>query len=326
MKAILQNRYGAPDVLELSEVPKPVPKDNEVLVRVHAASANALDWRPFTMSPIFIRLLGGLQKPKDPRLGADLAGRVEAIGSEVTQFQRGDEVFGVADGAFAEYACGAENKLARKPANVSYETAAAVPVASLTALQSLRDRGGIQAGQKVLIHGASGGVGTFAVQIAKSFGAEVTAVCSARNMDMVRGLGADHVIDYTREDFTRNGHRYDLIAAVNGHRPILDYWRALVPGGICIMLGGSMAQIVQALFLGPLLSRTGSKRMQNMLTRTNQKDLAFLGKLLEDRKVIPVIDRTYPLGKVAEALTYLIEEHARGKVVITIDHDGAGRP
>jgi NADPH:quinone reductase-like Zn-dependent oxidoreductase len=326
MKAILQNRYGAPDVLELGEVPKPVPKDKEVLVRVHAASANALDWRPFTMWPIFIRLMGGLRKPRDPRLGADLAGRVEAIGSNVTRFQPGDEVFGVAEGAFAEYACGAENKLARKPANVSYEAAAAVPVAGLTALQGLRDRGGIQAGQTVLIHGASGGVGTFAVQIAKSFGAEVTAVCSARNMDMVRGIGADHVIDYTREDITRNGHRYDLIAAVNGHRPILHYWRALAPGGTCIVLGGSMAQILQGLFLGPLLSRTGSKRIQNMLTRTNQKDLVFLGKLLEDRKIVPVIDRTYPLGKVAEAITYLIEEHARGKVVITIDHDGGGQP
>jgi len=319
MKAILQTKYGPPEVLQLKEVEKPSPTENQVLVKVHAASVNALEWRPFTMSPIFVRLMGGLLKPKDPKLGTDIAGRVEAVGSNVTEFQPGDEVFGVAPGAFAEYVCNGASKFALKPANVSFEAAATVPVAAFTALQGLRDKGQVQPGQKVLIDGASGGVGTFAVQLAKSFGAEVTAVCSPRNLDMARSIGADHVIDYTREDFTKNGQRYDLILAVNGYHPILDYRRALCPGGICVVLGGSMVQVLQGLLLGPLVSRIGGRKMGFMLAHTNQKDLVFMRELLEAGKVVPVIDRCYPLSEVPQALRYLVDEHARGKVVITVE-------
>ena len=318
MKAILQTEYGPPEVLQLKEIDKPTPTEDQVLVKVHAASVNALEWRPFTMSPIFIRLMGGLRKPKDPKLGTDVAGRVEAVGSNVTEFQPGDEVFGVASGAFAEYVCAGKTKLALKPANISFEAAAAVPVAAFTALQGLRDRGQIQPGQKVLIYGASGGVGTFAVQLAKSLGAEVTAVCSHRNLDMVRSIGADHVIDYTREELTKNGRRYNLILAVNGYHPILDYIRALSPGGICVLLGGSMAQVLQGLLLGPLVSRIGGKKIGFLLANSNQKDLVFMGKLLDAGKVVPVIDRSYPLDEVPKALRYLMDEHARGKVVITV--------
>jgi len=319
MKAILQTKYGPPEVLQLEEVEKPTPKDNQVLVKVHAASINALDWRPFTMTPIFIRLMGGLRKPKDPSLGADIAGRVEAVGSHVKQFQSGDEVFGVAPGAYAEYALAAETKLALKPANLSFEAAAAVPVAALTALQGLRDKGQIQAGQKVLIDGASGGVGTFAVQIAKAFGAEVTAVCSTRNLELVRSIGADHVIDYTRKDFTKNEQLYDLILAVNGYHPILGYRRALNPDGICVVAGGAMSQIMQALLLGPLLSRIGSKKIGFMgIATTSKEDLLFLKELLESGKVVSIIDKSYPLSETAQAIRYIIEEHGRGKVIISV--------
>lgn len=319
MKAILQTKYGPPEVLQLEEVEKPTPKDNQVLVKVHAASVNALDWRPFTMTPIFIRLIGGLSKPKDPSVGVDVAGTVEAVGKEVTEFQPGDEVFGVAPGSFAEYALAAETKLALKPANLSFEAAAAVPVAALTALQGLRDKGQIQARQKVLIDGASGGVGTFAVQIAKAFGAEVTAVCSTRNLDLVRSIGADHVIDYTREDFTKNEQRYDLILAVNGYHPSLGYRRALSPDGICVVAGGAMSQIIQALLLGPLLSRIGSKKIGFMgIATTSKEDLLFLKELLESGKVVSIIDKSYPLSETAQAIKYIIEEHGRGKVIISV--------
>jgi len=320
MKAIVYTKYGPPEVLQLQEVEKPAPKENQVLVKVHAASANALDWRRFTMPPLLIRLMeGGLLKPKDPKLGVDVAGRVEAVGSNVTEFKPGDEVFGVAPGAFAEYVCNGASKFALKPANVSFETAAAVPVAAFTALQGLRDKGQIQPGQKVLIDGASGGVGTFAVQIAKSFGAEVTAVCRTRNLDMARSIGADHVIDYTQEDFTQNGQRYDLILAVNGYHPILYYRRALSPRGICVVAGGSMSQIFQGMLLGPLVSRIGSEKIgfQGIAT-TPKKDLLVIKELLETGKVVPVIDKCYPLSETAEAIRYLVEEHARGKVVITV--------
>ncbi|MCI0575107.1 MAG: NAD(P)-dependent alcohol dehydrogenase [Chloroflexi bacterium] len=319
MKAIVYEKYGPPDVLQLKEVEKPVPKENQVLVKVHAASANALDWRPFT-SPIIVRLVrGGLLKPKDTSLGADIAGTVEAVGSDVTEFQPGDEVFGVCGGSFAEYALARETKLARKPANVSFQAAAAVPVAAFTALQGLRDKGQIQAGQKVLIQGASGGVGTFAVQIAKSFGAEVTAVCSTRNLDMVRSIGADHVIDYTQQDFTRNGQQYDLILAVNGYHPILDYRRALSSRGVYVVAGGSLAQIFEGMLLGPLVSRVGTKKMGSMgIATTPKTDLLVIKELLEAGKLVPVIDKSYPLSEAAEAIRYLIEEHARGKVVITV--------
>jgi NADPH:quinone reductase-like Zn-dependent oxidoreductase len=270
-------------------------------------------------------MTGGLLKPKNKILGADIAGRVEAVGRNVKQFQPADEVFGDISacgwGGFAEYVCASENALALKPANISFEEAAAVPLAAVTALQGIRDKGQIQPGQKVLINGASGGVGTFAVQIAKSFGAEVTAVCSTRNLDMARSIGADQVIDYTQEDFTQNGQRYDLIIAANGYHSISDYKRALSPKGIYVMTGGSMAQIFQAMLLGPWISMTGSKKMGNSATKPNKNDLAFMKELLEAGKVVPVIDRRYPLSKVAEAIRYLGEGHARGKVVITLEHN-----
>ena len=323
MKAIVYTRYGPPEkALQLTEIEKPTPKENQVLVKVHAVSANALEWRGFTMPALslLIRLMGGgLFKPKDQKVGVDVAGTVEAVGSSVTEFKPGDEVFGVAPAAFAEYVCNGENKFALKPANVSFEAAAAVPVAALTALQGLRDKGQIQPGQKVLIDGASGGVGTFAVQIAKSYGAEVTAVCSTRNLDMARSIGADHVIDYTKEDFTKNGLRYDLILAVNGNHPILNYRRALSPHGICVVAGGPLTQIFGAIVLGPLISRLGSKKHFFMgIATSGKKDLLVLKELLEAGKVVSVIDKCYPLSKTAEAIRYLIEEHARGKVVIEI--------
>jgi len=319
MKAIVYTKYGPPDVLQLQEIEKPSPKDNEVLVRVHAASVNAIEWRLFTLPLIFVRMMGGgRREPTNKSIGGDLAGRVEAVGTNARQFQPGDEVFGVRRGAFAEYVCAPEDRLTLKPANLSFEAAAAVPIAALTALQALRDHGKIRRGQKVLINGAGGGVGTFAVQIAKSFGTEVTAVCSTWNLDVARSIGADHVIDYTQEDFTKSGERYDLIIAANGYHPILDYRRALKPNGIYVVLGGSMGQILQGMLLGPLLTRLGNKRMRGFITSANQKDLVFLKELLEAGKVVPVIDRRYPLGEVAEAIKYLVEGHARGKVVITV--------
>jgi NADPH:quinone reductase-like Zn-dependent oxidoreductase len=325
MKAIVYTKYGPPDVLQLKEVEKPTPKDNEVLIKVHAAAANAADWRLLRADPFLVRLYNGLLKPKYKILGAAVAGRVEAVGRNAMQFQPGDEVFGdlfeCGWGGFAEYVCARENALALKPATISFEEAATVPVAAVTALQGLRDKGQVQPGQKVLINGASGGVGTFAVQIAKSFGAEVTAVCSTRNLDMVRSIGADHVIDYTGEDFTKNGQRYDLILAANGYHPISDYKRALSPRGIYVATGGSMAQMFQAILLGPWMSMAGGKKMCNLTAKPNQKDLVFMIELLEAGKVKPVIDRRYPLHEVPEALRYLEEGHARGKVVITVEHN-----
>jgi NADPH:quinone reductase-like Zn-dependent oxidoreductase len=269
------------------------------------------------------RLYSGPLKPKFNILGADIAGQVEAVGKTVTQFRPGDEVFGDISacswGGFAEYVCSRENALALKPANISFEEAAAVPMAAVTALQGLRDKGKIQPGQKVLINGASGGVGTFAVQIAKYFGAEVTAVCSTRNLETARSMGADHVIDYTREDFTRNGQSYDLIFAANGNRSISDYRRALSPKGTYVMSGGSTAQLSEAMLQGPWISMTGNKKMGNSLAKPNHADLAFVKELLESGKVIPVIDRSYPLSDVPDALRYLEGGHARGKVVITVD-------
>ncbi len=327
MKAIVYTKYGPPDVLNLEEVREPTPRDDEVLIKVHAASANARDWRLLRADPFLVRLNLGLLKPKHNTLGSDIAGRVEAVGGNVKQFQPGDEVFGdlsgggFGGGGFAEYVCASEDALALKPASLTFEEAAAAPMAAVTALQGLRDKGRIQPGQKVLINGASGGVGTFAVQIAKSFGAEVTGVCSTRKSDMVRALGADHVIDYTQEDFTRNGRRYDLILAVNGYRPISDYKRALNAKGIYVMVGGSTAQIFQALLLGPWMSMTGSKKMGALSAKPDQEDLVFVKELVEAGKVMPVIDRRYPLSEVGEALRYLEEGHAGGKVVITLEHD-----
>ena len=331
MKAIVYTEYGPPDVLELMEVEKPIPKEEEVLVEIHAASVNALDWHMLTADIFLVRLMGGgLLKPKSTRLGADIAGRVEAVGKNVKQFRPGDAVFGDiserGNGGFAEYACAREDELALKPANLSFEEAAAVPVAALTALQGLRDEGKIQPGQKVLIQGASGGVGTFAMQIAKSFGAEVTAVCSTRNLEQARSLGADHVIDYTREDFTQSGQQYDLILAVNGYHPLSAYKRALAPRGIYVMAGGTPAQIFQAMLLGPLMSIRGDKKMGGVSAKTSQKDLVVLKELLEAGKVVPVIDRRYPLSETAEAVRYLGTGHARGKVVINLAQNHETRP
>ena len=323
MKAIVYTKYGPPDVLQLKEAEKPAPKDDEVLIKVHAASLNAYDWHALTADIFLVRLMGfGLLKPKNKILGADIAGRVEAVGRNVTQFEPGDDVFGdIGRGGFAEYACARENRLVSKPANLSFEEAAAVPMAALTALQGLRDKGRIQPGQKVLINGASGGVGTFAVQIAKSFGAEVTAVCSTAKMDTARSIGADQVIDYTKEDFTKNRQHYDLIFAANGYHPILDYRRALGPKGIYVVAGGTIAQMFQAMLLGPWISMAGSKKMGGLSAKVNQKDLVFIKELLEAGKVRPVIDRRYPLSGVPEALRYLGERHAQGKVVITLEHN-----
>ncbi len=325
MKAIVSTKYGSPDVLNLEEVEKPAPKDNEVLVKVHAASVNAGDWHLLRADPFLTRLAFGLLRPKYRILGADIAGRVEVVGENVTQFQPGDEVFGDLSGCgfggFAEYVCATEDALGLKPANTSFEAAAAVPSAAATALQGLRDKGQIQSGQKVLINGASGGVGTFAVQIAKSFGAEVTGVCSTRKLDMVRSIGADHVLDYTQEDFTKNGQRYDLIFAANGNHPISAYKRALSPKGTYVMSGGSGTQMFQAMLLGPMISMTGNKKMDNLLKKSNKKDLVVLKEFLEAGKITPVIDRTYPLSEVPEAIRYLEEGHARGKVMITLEHE-----
>jgi NADPH:quinone reductase-like Zn-dependent oxidoreductase len=320
MKAILHESYGSPDVLQLKDVEIPVPDDDQLLIKVHASSINTSD-----LSNIgnMARIWGGLNKPKDPRLGTDVAGQVEVVGKNVTRFRAGDEVFGTCAGAYAEYAVAREKNIVLKPANVTFEEAAAVPVAGITALQGLRDKGRVQPGQKVVINGASGGVGTFAVQIAKSFGAEVTAVCSARNLDQARLLGADHVIDYTREDFTRNGQRYDLILAVNGYHPIAAYRRSLSAKGIYLMVGASkkylFSAMLEAVLLGPSFSRTGGKKMGFMgIAEINQNDLLSIKDLIEAGKVIPAIDRCYPLSETADAFRYIAEGHARAKVIISV--------
>jgi NADPH:quinone reductase-like Zn-dependent oxidoreductase len=324
MKAIVYTEYGPPDVLQLKEIEKPTPTEDEVLVKVRAASVNYSDWAFVRGKPYEIRMLQGLLKPKHPILGADIAGQVEAVGRNVKQFQPGDEVFGDISGCgwggFAQYVSVPENVLALKPAKLTFEEAAAVPQAALVALQALRNKGQIESGQNVLICGASGGVGTFAVQIAKSFGAEVTGVCGTRNLDMVRSIGADQVIDYTQEDFCQNGRRYDLIIATAGYRSIFDYKRALAPTGIYVETGGAFAQIYQAMFLGPLISLTGSKKMRSLMARPSQEDLLLMKELLETGKVIPVIDRRYGLSEVPDAVSYYGEGHSQGKVVITVEH------
>lgn len=324
MKAIVCTQYGPPDLLQFKEVATPVPKDNEVLIKLYAAAVNPLDWRLLRADPVFIRLFFGLLKPKFEIPGSDISGRVEAVGKNVTQFRPGDEVFGAkgfAGGGFAEYVCAVEDALALKPTNISFEEAAAVPVAAITALLGLRDKGGIQPGQKVVIDGASGGVGTFAIQIARSFGAEVTAVCSTRNLDIARSIGADHVIDYTREDFTRNGQRYDLIMAANARHSVFAYRRALSPDGICVKAGGkpTLQGILQDLLIAPLLSMVAGKKTCSFIAKLDKKDLVFLAGLLETGKVAPVIDRRYPLSDTAQALRYLEEGHAQGKVIIVIE-------
>jgi NADPH:quinone reductase-like Zn-dependent oxidoreductase len=324
MKAIVRHRYGSPDVLRLEEVEKPAPGDNEVLVKVLAASVNPYDWHFMRGTPHLIRLMAGLRKPRVARLGADVAGEVEAIGRSVTQFKPPDGVFGTCVGAFSEYVCVSESALALKPDTVTFEQAASVPIAAFTALQGLRDRGHIQSGQKVLINGAAGGVGTFAVQIAKSFGAAVTGVCSTRNVEMVRSIGADQVIDYTQEDFTKRGRSYDLMLDCIGNHSLSACRRVLKPGGIYIPVGGTtdlwmirpLARSVSAF----VLSRFASQKLIGFfMAKSSKQDLNTIGELMQAGKLTPVIDRRYGLIEVAEAIRYLEEGHARGKVVITLE-------
>jgi len=325
MKAIVHCEYGSPDVLKVEDVEKPVPNHNQLLVRVRAASLNPLDLT--IRGPWLIRPILGMRKPKDPRLGVDYAGTVETVGKNVTQFKPGDEVFGGKNGALAEYVCClADRGVVLKPANMTFEQAAAVPVAAITALQGLRDKGKIQAGQKVLINGASGGVGTFAVQIAKSFGTEVTGVCSTRNVDLVRSIGANHVIDYTKEDFTKGDQRYDLIFDLVGNHSFSERRRVMTPNGICVMAGvggagwhDGMAMRLAGELNAYLRSRFVSQKFITYIAQFNKKDMMVLADLMQSGKMTPVIDRTYKLSDVPEALRYLEQGHARGKVVVTVE-------
>jgi NADPH:quinone reductase-like Zn-dependent oxidoreductase len=322
MQAVVCTEYGNSNVLSLKEVDKPVPKNKEVLVKIHASSINYGNLVLLKGQPYLARLAFGLFKPKYSIPGGDIAGQVESIGNKVNQFQLGDEVFGDLSaygwGGFAEYVCVPEDALALKPNNVSYEEAAAVPMAGVTALQALRNKGNIQPGQKVLIYGASGGVGTFAVQIAKAFDAEVTGVCSTRNVEILRSIGADHVIDYQRENFSQSQEKYDLILGVNGNQPLSIYKRALNPNGIFLHVGGSGEQLYQTMIQGPWTSIIGSKKIGNILQRANQKDLIYIKELLESGSVKPVIDRKYKLSEITHAFNYFSEGHAQGKVVITV--------
>src|SRR6267378_2675514 len=322
MKAIVRTKYGPPEVLQLKEVAKPIPKDDEVLIMVQAVSVNRSDWEMLLGAPLYARF-GGLLRPRHKILGSDIAGRVEMAGRGVTRFRPGDEVFGdnlVRMGGFAEYVCAREKVLALKPARMTFEEAAAIPQAGVIDLQGIRDKGKVQAGQKVLINGAGGGAGTFAVQLAKSYGAEVTAVDNTGKLDFMRSLGADHVIDYTREDFAKNRQQYDLILDVVAHRSAFAYRRALRPEGRYFAVGGSVAALFQILFLGPWIGRTTGKRIRVLAVRPNLEDMVHVAELCEAGKVVPVIDRRYPLGEVPEALRYLGEGRAKGKVVITVDH------
>ena len=322
MKAIVHERYGSYEALELRDLPEPAIADDQVLVRVHASSVNPAEWYRVN-GPFFLRLFGGgLRKPKGPSIGADLAGRVEAVGSDVAELQPGDEVFGTSGASWAEYAPAREVRLVRKPANVSFEEAAGVPVAGITALQALRDHGGVQPGQKVLINGASGGVGTFAVQLAKWFGADVTAVCSTGKVDLARSLGADRVVDYTQEDFTRRGEHHDLMLDVAGSRPFSQFRRVLTPKATVVVVGAPMT----TRGLGPLKHVIGtrvaslgrSQKVTFFVAKITKEDLAVLGELLEAGTVKPVVDRRYSLSEIPDALRYLGEGHARGKIVITV--------
>src|SRR5256712_2475607 len=334
MKAIVYRNYGSPDVLRLEEIEKPTAGDDEILIKVRAAAVNPLDLL-FRGTSYMVRMITGLRKPKDTRLGVDVAGQVEAVGRNVTQFKLGDAVFGTCKGAFAEYACTSESALVLKPDNVMFEQAASVPIAALTALQGLRlgglglgglgDKGHIQPGQKVLINGASGGVGTFAVQIAKSFGADVTGVCSTRNVEMVRSIGADHVVDYTKqdytqEDFTKRGQRYDLILDCVGNHSLLAHRRALNPNGVCVVAGAKgLWDFLTRALTAPVLSRLVSQKFVTFIAKLNKQDLTIMRELMATGRVTPVIDRRYSLSEVPEAIRYLETRHARGKVVITLE-------
>jgi NADPH:quinone reductase-like Zn-dependent oxidoreductase len=331
MKAIICPRYGSPDVLQLREVTKPVPQQDEVLIKIHAASLNARDLRMLRANPIFIRLMpGSLFRPKNNILGADFAGHVETVGQDVRKFKQGDEVFGYMPsetrrGTLAEYVCAREKFIAPKPVNLTFEQTAAVPLAAVTALRGVRDKGNLQPGQKVLIYGASGGVGTYAVQIAKALGAEVTAVCGTRNMELMHKLGADHVIDYKKEDFTQNDWQYDLILAVNGYRPLTDYLSVIKPGGSYVVAGGSMRQLIQAGTRGKQAEKASGWKIHVLSIEQNQQDLIFLKGLLETGKVVPVIDACYPLSKTAEAFRRFERVHPKGKIVITMIENHCAR-
>lgn len=321
MKAIIYEKYGSPEVLQLRDVTKPAPTDDEVLVRIHAVSINGSDREGLIGRPLYARF-GGLLRPGHPILGSDIAGRVEAVGTNIRHFQPGDEVFGEIPGyhgGFAEYACIPEKSLARKPAGLTFEEAAAIPQAGVIALQGVRKRGQVQPGQKVLINGAGGGTGTFAVQLAKLHGAEVTGVDNAGKLDFLRSLGADHVIDYTREDFTTNGSQYDLILDVIAHRSVFAYKRALQPNGTYFFVGGSVVTLFQILLLGPWIKRTAARNIRLLAVQTDPEDLASITELCETGRIIPVIDKRYPLSEAPQALRYVIEGHAKGKVVITVE-------
>jgi NADPH:quinone reductase-like Zn-dependent oxidoreductase len=324
MKGVVHRCYGSPDVVRYEDVAKPVPADDEVLVKVHAASVNPLDWHYMEGRPYLVRSDSGFGKPENPRLGVDFAGTVEAVGKNVTRFKPGDEVFGGKFGAFADYVAVRDSRaIAPKPDNMSFEQAAAVPIAGITALQALRDKGRIRAGQKVLVNGASGGVGTFAVQIAKSFGTEVTGVCSTKNVDLVRSLGADHVIDYTKEDVTQGAQRFDLIIDTVGTHSLSDYKRILAPKGIYVMVGSTETGNWFGFFVKPvegmILSHFVDQKFATILAELNRDDLVSLGTLMQSGKMTPVIDRRYKLSEAAEALRYVEKGHARGKVVLTVE-------
>jgi NADPH:quinone reductase-like Zn-dependent oxidoreductase len=323
MKAVVYTKYGPPDVLHLKEVEKPIPKDYEVLIKVHAASINSWDWDLLTGRPLEYRLFFGLLKSKYETLGCDIAGRIEAVGRNITKFKPGDDVFGDLSngswGGFAEYACAREHEIALKPASMTYEEAAATPQAGLLALQGLFYNGEIQPGQTVLINGAGGGVGTFAIQMAKSFGAEVTGVDSAGKLDAIRSLGADHVVDYTQEVFTKTGKCYDLILDVKTDRSILNYRRALNSNGIYITVGGKSSRIIQLMLLGPLISMAGSKQLSLLMYKPNQ-NINILKELIESSRVKPVIDRCFPLSETAEAFNYFGQGLFKGKIVITVEN------
>lgn len=329
MKAVVYTHYGSPDVLHIQEIEKPTPGDDEVLVKVHAVAINAVDWQLLRGKPFIGRFIfAGFPWPKSRTLGSDIAGRVEAVGKNVTRFQPGDGVFAgrgaLVGGGMTEYVCVRERSLQPKPSNASFAMAATLPIPGVTALQALRDKGEVKPGQKVLINGASGGIGTFAVQLAKWLGAEVTAVCSTRHLETARSVGADHVIDYTKEDFTRNGRQYDLIIDIAASRSISDYKRALSPQGACVFTGisaGSWLRFLRHLLMGPLVSRMGSKKFLRFGSKLYPKDMALLGELLAEGKLVPVIDKCFPMSEAAEAMRYFGEGHPRGKVVITISPD-----
>jgi NADPH:quinone reductase-like Zn-dependent oxidoreductase len=320
MKAVVYRQYGPPELLKLEEVAKPVPKDDELLIKIQVASVNRSDWESLTGKPLYARL-GGLWRPAHHILGSDIAGRVEKAGRRNNRFQAGDEVFGdilASQGGFAEYVCARGNVMALKPAGLTFEQASTIPQAGVIALQGMRDKGRVQPGQKVLINGAGGGAGMFAVQLAKMYGAEVTGVDNTVKLDYMRSLGADHVIDYTKEDFTRNGQQYDLILDLAAYRPVSAYQRALSPNGSYFMVGGSMVTLFQALLLGPWIHRSTGKKIHLMMVQPKREDLVYITKLCEAGKIAPAIDRRYSLNETAQALRYLGEGRARGKIVITM--------